>query len=83
MNILGFLRWQFAGLLTNVYFYGFVLMILGMVATVMDYPAPWPQVLLLLGIVITIGTAARFWFRLSYEIYESEQRQIVQELKRK
>ena len=83
MNILGFLRWQFAGLLTNVYFYGFMLMVLGMVATVMDYPAPWPQVLLVLGIVTTIGSAARFWFRLSYEIYESEQRQIVQELKRK
>lgn len=83
MNILGFLRWQFAGLFTNVYFYGFLLMVLGMVATVMDYPAPWPQVLLVLGIVTTIGTAARFWFRLSYEIYESEQRQIVQELKRK
>ena len=83
MNIRGFLQWQFAGLLTNVYFYGFVLMILGMVATAMDYPAPWPQVLLVLGIVTTIGTAARFWFRLSYEIYESEQRQIVQELKRK
>lgn len=83
MNILGFLRWQFSGLFTNVYFYGFLLMVLGMVATVMDYPAPWPQILLVLGIVITIGSAARFWFRLSYEIYESEQRQIVQELKRK
>ena len=83
MNILGFLRWQFAGLLTNVYFYGFLLMVLGMVATVMDYSAPWPQVLLVLGIVTTIGTAARFWFRLSYEIYESEQRQIIKELERK
>ena len=83
MNIRGFLQWQFAGILSNIYFYGFVLMVLGMVATVMDYPAPWPQILLVLGIVITIGTAARFWFRLSYEIYESEQRQIVQELKRK
>ena len=66
-----------------MYFYGFLLMVMGMVATVMGCPAPWPQVLLVLGIVITIGTAARFWFRLSYEIYESEQRQIVQELKRK
>ena len=83
MNILGFLRWQFAGLLTNVYFYGFLLMGLGMVATVMDYPAPWPQILLVLGIVTTIGSAARFWFRLSYDIYESEQRQIVRELERK
>jgi len=83
MNILGFLRWQFAGILTNVYFYGFLLMVVGMVATVMDYPAPWPQILLVLGIVITIGTAARFWFQLSYEIYESEQRQILRELERK
>jgi hypothetical protein len=83
MNIRGFLRWQFAGILSNVYFYGFLLMVLGMVATVMDYPAPWPQILLVSGIVTTIGSAARFWFRLSYEIYESEQRQIVQELKRK
>ena len=83
MNIRGYLRWQFAGILTNVYFYGFVLMVMGMVATVMGCPAPWPQVLLVLGIVITIVTAARFWFRLSYEIYESEKRQIVCELERK
>ena len=83
MNIRGFLQWQFAGLFTNVYFYGFMLMAMGMVATVMGCPAPWPQILLVLGIVIIIGTAARFWFRLSYDIYESEQRQIVQELKRK
>jgi hypothetical protein len=49
----------------------------------MGCPAPWPQVLLILGIVTTIGSAARFWFRLSYEIYESEQRQILRELERK
>ena len=83
MNIRGFLQWQFAGILTNVYFYGFMLMALGMVATVMGCPAPWPQVLLILGIVTTIGSAARFWSRLSYEIYESEQRQILRELERK
>ena len=83
MNILGFLRWQFAGILTNIYFYGFLLLVLGMVATVMGCPAPWPQILLIAGMITILGTAARFWFRLSYEIYESEQRQILRELERK
>jgi hypothetical protein len=83
MNIRGFLQWQFAGILSNVYFYGFMLMALGMIATVTGCPAPWPQILLVLGIVTTIGSAARSWFRLSYEIYESEKRQIVCELERK
>jgi hypothetical protein len=83
MNIRGFLKWQFAGILTNIYFHGFVLMVAGMVAMIMGCPAPWPQILLILGIVITIGSAMRSWFRLSYEIYESEQRQIVRELERK
>jgi hypothetical protein len=49
----------------------------------MNCPAPWPQILLIAGIITVLGTAARFWFRLSYEIYESEQRQIVRELERK
>jgi hypothetical protein len=83
MNIRGFLQWQFAGILSNVYFYGFVLMVAGMAARIMGCPAPWPQILLIAGIITVLGTAARFWFRLSYEIYESEQRQIVRELERK
>ena len=37
MNIRGFLKWQFAGILTNIYFHGFVLMVAGMVATVMPH----------------------------------------------
>jgi hypothetical protein len=83
MNIRGFLKWQFAGILSNVYFYGFILLVLGMAARIMNCPAPWPQILLIAGIITVLGTAARFWFRLSYEIYESEQRQIVRELERK
>ena len=83
MNILGFLRWQFDGILTNIYFYGFLLLVLGMVAQILGCAAPWPQILLIAGMITILGTAARFWFRLSYEIYESEQRQILRELERK
>jgi hypothetical protein len=83
MNIRGFLKWQFAGIFTSVYFYGFVLMVVGMLATISGLSAPWPQILLIGGILVTIGWSAHTWFRLSYDLYQSEQRQIVRELERK
>lgn len=83
MNIGGFLRWQFAGTLTNVFFYSFLILTMGMIALITGCPAPWPQILLILGIVITIGWAARSWVRCSYQIYQAEQRLIIKELERK
>ena len=40
-------------------------------------------VLFVLGFVIVIVDSVRAWMRFSYAIYQSEQRLIVQELKRK
>jgi len=40
-------------------------------------------VLSVLGFVIVIVDSIRAWMRFSYAIYQSEQRLIVQELKRK
>lgn len=83
MNIRGFLRWQFEGTLSNPSFYGFGLTVLGLIAMIGGCPAPWPTVMIVLGLAIVFVDAARSWFRFSYSIYEMEQKQIMRDLERK
>ncbi len=83
MNIRGYLRWQFAGSLSSPTFYAFMLIALGAVAALGGCPAPWPSILMVSGVALTIIDAGRAWFRFSYGIYEMERKQIIRDLERK
>jgi hypothetical protein len=83
MNIRGYLRWQFEGTLTSPCFYGFILTLLGLVMLAVGCPAPWPMIISGIGFAIVMLDAARSWVRISYSIYDLEQKQIERELKRK
>lgn len=83
MNIRGFLRWQFEGTLSNPSFYGFMLIVLGFIASVGGCPAPWPAVLFVSGGAVALIDFALSWFRFSYRIYELQQDQLMRELSRK
>jgi hypothetical protein len=83
MNIMGYLQWQFRGILTNVMFWGVTIGILGFVALIMDCPQPWPLIMSSVGLAVVLVDAAVAWVRLSYRMYQSEQQQMLDTLQKK
>ena len=83
MNIRGYLRWQFEGMLSSMTFWAVVLIVLGGVAALMGCPSPWPAGMIVLGFALGLIDGLRTWFRFSYSIYEMERQNIERELKRK
>jgi hypothetical protein len=83
MNVRGYLRWQFAGSLSSPSFWGFSIIMLGILALFAGCPTPWPQIMVGAGFFAVIADAARSWFRFSYSLYELERRSIERELERK
>ena len=80
MNLAGFVRWQFRGCSASPTFWGFLA--LGTATVFMLFAAPTALIMTVAatGAGLVILDAGISWFRLSYGLYESEQRQIERKL---
>lgn len=79
----GFLRWQFAGTLRNLSFWGFFVIIVAVIAAFAGCPRPIPFYTAIVGLAIMFVDMARWYFRFTYRLYEMERNSIVRELERK
>ena len=79
----GFLRWHFAGTLRNASFWGLIVIAVAVIAVVTGCPNPIPFYMAILGLVIMLVDAVRWYLRFSYRIYEMERNTIMRELERK
>lgn len=82
-SIKGFLSWQLNGNLSNPSFYGVIISVLGLVAALVDCPAPWPMIMNIGGLLIVMVDLIYSWFKWSYHLYRMEQDRIMRELERK
>jgi len=80
MNLAGFLRWQFRGCLASPTFWGFLALAVATVLMLFAAPTALVMTVAATGAGLVILDAGISWFRMSYDLYESEQRQIERRL---
>jgi hypothetical protein len=82
-NRMGFIRWQFKDAHKSLSFWGFMVVILGVIMMLAGCPAPWPFYTAIAGVSMSVIDAGIAWYRFSRAVYEMEQDRIVRELKKK
>lgn len=83
-NVVKFLRWQMRDAVKIWSFWGCMVSVLGLLLGVTFLSnSPIAGWLVVAGLTIIVVDAIRSWFRLSYQIYQNEQRQIEQHLRGK
>jgi hypothetical protein len=80
MNLAGFLRWQFRGCFASPTFWGFLTLAVATVLMLFAAPLALIMTVAATGAGLIILDAGISWFRFSYSLYESEQRQIERRL---
>jgi len=80
MNLAGFLRWQFRGCFASPTFWGFLALAVATILMLFAAPTDLVMTVAATGAGLVILDAGISWFRMSYDLYESEQRQIEREL---
>ena len=80
MNYMGFLRWQFRGCFASPTFWGFLSLAVATVLMLFGAPPALIMTVAATGAGLVILDAGISWFRMSYDLYESEQRQIERRL---
>lgn len=82
-NKMGFIRWYFKDTVKSLSFWGFMVVILGVVMMLAGCPEPWPFYTAIAGVSLSVIDAVVAWGRYSYTVYEMEQEKIMSELKKK
>lgn len=83
MKVLKFLQWQFEGCYKSVQFYAFGLVLLALIAKLGACPDPWPFLILIVGLAVSLIDTIVWFVRFQYQLYKNEQDRIVRELSRK
>ena len=80
MNLAGFLRWQFRGCFASPTFWGFLALAVATILMLFAAPTILVMTVAATGAGLVILDAGISWFRMSYDLYESEHRQIERRL---
>jgi hypothetical protein len=80
MNLIGFLRWQFRGCSASPTFWGFLTLAVATVLMLFAAPTALVMTVAATGAGLVILDAGISWFRMSYSLYEGEQKRIEREL---
>jgi hypothetical protein len=79
----GYLKWLGRNIAREPLTWAVILMVLGLLASAAGCPAPWPTYTASLGAVIMLVYVLRLAVQVSYERYQREQQDLVDQLRRK
>lgn len=79
----GYLKWLMRNMAREPLTWASAVMLLGFVAAATGCPDPWPQYIMISGVMIMLVYALRIMLQTSYQRYRREQQDIMDQLGRK